>query len=163
MPVLTQSTLPQPPLALGLVFVQELRLDRSLLLELVPGLVVLPGVPLTLAGGDHGDFVRSRAAVLTLQLDALGAGLVVDAPPVVAAVPPTPELPAVGAADPVLQHLRWKTLAGAHQLLDGVDAGAVAVRNILGGSQLSAPDLTPLCWGKRLKISQKNLIHYQLR
>uniref|UniRef100_A0A3Q3E4N4 Uncharacterized protein n=1 Tax=Labrus bergylta TaxID=56723 RepID=A0A3Q3E4N4_9LABR len=101
------------------------------LLELAPGLVVLPRVPLALAGRDHGDFVRSRAAVLALQLDALRAGLVVDAPPVLAAAPATPGLPAVGTADPVLKHLSRKTLAGAHQLLDGVDAGAVAVRDVL--------------------------------
>ena len=140
-PVLTQPVLPRPPLALGLVLVQELRRRQSRLLELGARLVVLPRVPLALAGGDHGDFVRSRAAVLALQLDALGAGLVVDAPPVLVAVPATPELPAVGAADPVLKHLGWETLAGAHQLLDGVDAGAVAIGDILRGPQLSASDL----------------------
>lgn len=111
---------------------------------------MLPRVPLALARGDHGDFVRSRAAVLTLQLDALGAGLVVDASPVLVAAPATPELPAVGAADPVLKHLSWETLAGAHQLLDGVDAGAVAVGDILSGPQLSAADLASFC-GKTQK------------
>lgn len=93
---------------------------------------MLPGVPLALAGGDHGDFVCSHAAVLALQLDALGAGLVVDAPPVMAASPATPELPAVGAADPVLKHLSREALASAHQLLDGVDAGALSIRDVLG-------------------------------
>lgn len=142
-PVLTQPVLPQPPLALGLVLVQELRRRQSRLLELVARLVVLPRVPLALAGGDHSDFVRSRAAVLTLQLDALGAGFVVDTAPVLVAAPATPQLPAVGAADPVLKHLSWETLAGAHQLLDGVDAGAVAIRDVLSGPQLSASDLAP--------------------
>lgn len=144
MPVLTQTALSQPLLALRLVFVQELWLNHSRLLKLVPGFVVLPGVPLTLAGGDHSDFVRSCAAVLTLQLDTLGTGLVIDAPPILTAVPPTPELPAVGATYPVLEHMSGETLSSAHQLLDRVDAGAVAVRDVLSGSQLSASDLTSL-------------------
>ncbi len=144
-PVLAQPVLPQPPLALGLVLVQELRRRQSRLLELVARLVVLPRVPLALAGGDHSDFVCSRAAVLALQLDALGAGLVVDAPPVLVAAPATPELPAIGAADPVLEHLSWETLASAHQFLDGVDAGAVAIGDILCGPQLSASNLASFC------------------
>lgn len=76
-------------------------------------LVVLPGVPLTLARGDHSDFVRSCAAVLTLQLDALGARLVVDAAPVLT-VPPTPELSAVAAADPVGEHLSGEALTSTY-------------------------------------------------
>lgn len=145
MPVLAQPVLPQPPLALGLVLVQELWRRQSLLLKLVARFVVLPRVPLALAGCDHGDFVCSRAAVLALQLDALRAGLVIDTPPVLVAAPATPELPAVGAADPVLKHWSWETLASAHQLLDGVDAGAVAVRDVLRGSQLSASNLASFC------------------
>lgn len=90
---------------------------------------MLPGVPLALAGGDHGDLVGPRAAVLALQLDALCAGFIVDAAPVLAAAAaaPTPRPTAVGAADPVLEHRGRETLTGAHQLLDGVDAGAVAI------------------------------------
>lgn len=141
MPVLTQPVLPQPPLAFGLVSVQELRRRQSRLLELGARFVVLPGVSFALAGGDHSDFVRSRAAVLALQLDALGAGLVVDTAPVLVAAPATPQLPAVSTADPVLKHLSWETLSSADQLLDGVDAGAVAIGDILSGSQLSASDL----------------------
>lgn len=148
MPVLTQPVLPHPPLALGLVLVQELRRRQRRLLELVARFVVLAGVPLALAGGDHSDFVRSRAAVLALQLDALGACLVGDAAPVLVAASATPQLPGVGAADPVLKHLSWETLTGAHQLLDGVDAGAVAVGDVLRGPQLSASDLASFC-GKR--------------
>lgn len=113
-PVLTQPALPQPPLALGLVFVQELWRRYGQLLELVAWLILLPRVPLARAGGDHSDFVRSCAAVLTLQLDALGAGLVVDTPPVLVASPATPELPAIGTANPVLKHLSWETLTGTH-------------------------------------------------
>lgn len=143
-PVFPQTLLPRPPL--GFVFVHQLGLQRRRILQLVPGLVVLPGVPLALARRDHGDLVHSGAAVLALQPDALGAGFVVDAPPVVVPVPAGPELPAVGpAADPVLEHLGWETLARAHQLLDGVDAGAVAVRDVLGGPQLSAADLATIC------------------
>lgn len=91
---------------------------------------MLPGVPLALAGRDHGDLVGPRAAVLAQQLDALRAGFIVDAAPVLvaaAAAPPTPRPATVGAADPVLEHRGRETLTGAHQLLDGVDAGAVAV------------------------------------
>lgn len=144
MPVLTQPVLPQPPLALGLVLAQELRWQQSWLLEFVARLVVHPRVPLALAGGDNSDFVCSRAAILALQLDALGAGLVVDTPPVLVAAPTTPELPAIGAADPVLKHLSWETLSSAHQLLDGVNAGAVAIRDVLCGPQLSASNLASL-------------------
>lgn len=152
MPVLAQPVLPQPPLALGLVLVQQLRRRQSRLLELVARLIVLPRVPLALAGGDHGDLVRSRAAVLALQLDALGAGLVVDAPPVLVAAPATPELSSISAANPVFKHLSRETLAGAHQLLDGVDAGAVAIRDVLSGPQLSASDLASFCGNDTMTI-----------
>ncbi len=145
MPVLTQSVLPQPPLALGLVIVHELRRQQGRLLELVARFIVLPRVPLALAGGDHCDFVCSRAAVLALQSDALGAGLVVDTPPVLVAAPAAPQLPAVGTADPVVKHMSWETLAGADQLLDGVNAGAVTIGDVLSGPQLSASNLALLC------------------
>lgn len=143
MPVLTQPVLSEPPFALGFVFVQKLWRRQRRLLKLVSRLVVLPRVPLALAGGDHSDFIRSCAAVLALQLDALGAGLVVDASKVLTAAPPAPELPAVGATDPILKHLSWKAFASTHKLLDGVDAGAVAIRDVLSGSQLSASNLAP--------------------
>lgn len=126
-PVVAQLLLAQLPLALGLVLVQYLRQQHSRLHQFVGRLVVLPGVPLALAGSDHGDLVGPRAAVLALQLDALRAGFIVDAAPVLAAAPPTPRPAAVGAADPVLEHRGRETLTGAHQLLDGVDASAVAV------------------------------------
>lgn len=145
MPVLAQSVLPHPPLALGFVFVQQLWRRHGWHLELASWFVVLPGVPLALAGGNHSDFVRSSAAILALKLYALGACLVVDAPPVLVAAPATPELPAIGTTDPVFKHLSWETLARTNQLLYGVDAGAVAIRNILSGPQLSASDLTPFC------------------
>lgn len=128
MPVVAQPLIAQPLLALGLVLVQQLRRQHRRLHQFVGRLVVLPRIPLALAGSDHGDLVGPRAAVLALQLDALRAGFIVDAAPVlVTAAPPTPRPAAVGAADPVLEHGGRETLTGAHQLLDGVDAGAVAV------------------------------------
>lgn len=144
MPVLTHSVLAQPPLAFGFVFVQELWWQHNRLLELVPRLIVLPRVSLALAGSDHGDFVRSSAAVLALQLDTLGAGLVIDAPPVMVTAPSSPEFPAIRPTDPVFEHLSRETLTRTYQFLDGVDAGAVAVRDVLSGPQLSASDLTPI-------------------
>lgn len=95
---------------------------------------MLSRVPLALAGCHHSDLVCSCAAILALQLDALGAGLVVDTPPVLVAAVATPELPAICATNPVVKHLSWETLASAHQLLDGVDAGAVAIRDVLSRS-----------------------------
>lgn len=151
-PVLAQPVLPRPPLALGLVPLQDLRRRQGRLPELVARLVVLARVPLALARGDHGDLVGPRGAVQALQLDALRAGLVVDAPPVLAAAPASPPLPAVRAADPVLEHLGREALAGAHQLLDGVDAGAVAVGDVLGGPQLSAANLASLCGKTEINI-----------
>lgn len=156
-PVLSQPLLPQPPLALGLVFVQELRRRQSRLFQLVAWFVVLPGVSLALAGGDDGNFVCSCAAVLALQLDALGAGLVIDTSPVLAVAPTTPELPAVGAANPVLKHLSWETLTGAHQLFDGVDAGAVAIRDILCWPELSTSDLASICGKTMRSVREKDL------
>lgn len=103
---------------------------------------MLPGVPLALAGRDHGDLVGAAASVLALQLDSLGARFVVDAPPVLnASALSAPQPAALGRADPVGQQLRGETLACTHKLFDGFDAGAVAVRDVLGGSQLSAADL----------------------
>lgn len=95
-------------------------------LEVVAGLVVLAGVPLALAGRDHGDFVGACAAVLALQLDSLGARLVVDAPPLLGA-PPAPVLGSVASSDPVGKHRQGQALARAHQLLERADAGALAV------------------------------------
>lgn len=68
MPVVGRPLLARPPLALGLVLVlvQQLWRQHGRLHQLAGGLVVLPGVPLALAGGDHGDLVGPRAAVLAL-------------------------------------------------------------------------------------------------
>lgn len=113
MPVLVKPDLPRPPLAFRLVFVEKQWLGHSRSLKLAPRLIMLPRVPLALAGRDHSDFIRSRAAVLALQLDALGARLVVDASPILA-VPSIPELPAVAAANPVGKHLSRKAFPSTH-------------------------------------------------
>lgn len=108
--------------------------------KVVAGLVVLPGVPLALARRDHGDFVGACAAVLTLQLDSLGARLVVDTTPLLGA-PPAPVLGAVASSDPVGKHWQGQALTRAHQLLQRADAGALAVRDVFGGPQFPAAHL----------------------
>lgn len=144
-PILPQPGLAQPLLVLGFVSVEERWLHQGWVLKLAAGLVVLPWEPFAFAGGDHGDLISSCAAVLALQLYALGSGFVVDAAPVVAAASAGPKLPATGPANPVLKHLSWEALACTHKLLDGVDAGAVAIRDVLCGPQLSAANLTSIC------------------
>ena len=102
------------------------RLGRRRALEVVAGLVVLPRVSFALAGSDHGDFVGARAAVLALQLDSLGARLVIDTPPLLGA-PPAPVLRSVAPSDPVRQHRQGQALARTHQLFQRAHAGALAV------------------------------------
>uniref|UniRef100_A0A3B4BLJ5 Uncharacterized protein n=1 Tax=Periophthalmus magnuspinnatus TaxID=409849 RepID=A0A3B4BLJ5_9GOBI len=108
--------------------------------------------PLALTGGYHSDLVRARASVLALQLDALGAGFVVDTPPVrpptAAAAPLGPQPASRGPSNPVGQELSGETLARTHQLPDGFEAGAVAVRDVLCGPQLPAADLAFVCGDK---------------
>lgn len=152
MPVFTQPVLPRPSLVLRFVFVEKPRWRQGRLLKLVSGFIVLSRVPLALAGGDHCNLVSSCAAILALQLDALGTGLVIDAPPVLVAAPSIPEPSAMGSANPVFQHLSWETLACTHQLLDGVDAGAVTIRDVLSGPQFSASNLTLLCRQKQRRV-----------
>lgn len=82
-------------------------------LEVVAGLVVLAGVPLALAGRDHRDFVGACAAILALQLDSLGARLVVDTPPLLGA-PSAPVLCSIASPDPVGEHRQGQALARAH-------------------------------------------------
>lgn len=117
-------------------------LGRGHALEVVAGLVVLPRVPLALAGGDHGDLVGARAAILALQLDPLGARLVVDTPPLLGA-PPAPVLGPVASPDPVGQQRQGQALPRAHQLLQGAEAGALAIGDVLGGTQFPATHLNP--------------------
>lgn len=127
-------------------------------LEVVAGLVVLPGVALALAGRDHGDLVGARAAVLTLQLDSLRARLVVDTPPLLRA-PAAPVLGAVAAPDPVGEHRQGQALASAHQLLQGADAGALAIRDVLGGTQFPTAHLNP-SYRKRERERERAVIRH---
>lgn len=105
------------------------------------GVVLLSAVALALAGGDHSYFVGPGGAVLTLQPDPLGSGPVGDAAPLlrVSAAPGSPVVAA--ASDPVWEQVGRQTLPGAHQLLDGVGAGALSIRNVLCGPQLPAAHL----------------------
>lgn len=77
---------------------------------------------------------------MALQLDPLGPGSINDAPPLLS-VTAAPVPPGVSATDPVGQQVSWQTLPGTHQLLDRVDAGALAIRYVLCGPQLPAADL----------------------
>lgn len=117
-------------------------LGRRHALEVMAGLVVLPSVPLTLAGGDHGDFVGARAAILALQLDPLGARFVVDTPPLLGA-PPAPVLRSIASSDPVGEQRQGQALPSAHQLLQRAEAGALAIRDVFGGTQFPATHLNP--------------------
>lgn len=104
---------------------------------------MLSCVSFAFAGGHHCDLVGPGAAILTLELNPLGAGLVVHAAPVLT-VSAVPELPTI-SADPVGQHLSWKALSCAHQFLNRVYTGALAIGDVLCGSQLSAADWDSFC------------------
>lgn len=129
------------------------RLGGRHALEVVAGLVVLPSVPLTLAGGDHGDFVGARAAILALQLDPLGARFVVDTPPLLGA-PPAPVLRSIASSDPVGEQRQGQALPSAHQLLQRAEAGALAIRDVFGGTQFPAAHLNPSCGKQRRECTE---------
>lgn len=95
-------------------------------LKVVAGLIVLPGVALALAGRDHSYFVGSYTSILALQLDPLGASFVVDASPLLRA-PPAPVLGSVPSSNPVGEQRQREAFTSTHQLLQGVDAGTLAV------------------------------------
>ena len=132
-----------PPFSVVGRGVQNLRVGR--LLQGPVGLrqVLQPGVALALARRHHRDPVSPGAAVLALQADPLGPGAVDDAAPLLdlsaargAAV--------VAAADPVGQQVGREAFPRADQLLHGVEAGALAVRDVLGGAQLPTAHLVLL-------------------
>lgn len=130
-------------------------LGRRHTLKVVAGLVVLPGVPLAFAGGDHCDFVGACAAILALQLDSLGARFVVDTPPLLGA-PPAPVLGSIASSNPVREHRQGQALPRTHQLLQRADAGALAIGDVFGGSQFPATHLNPTCRKrKRICITDK--------
>lgn len=118
-------------------------LCMSISLRLDSWFVVLPSVSFAFAGGHHCDLVGPGAAILALELNPLGPGLFVHAAPVLG-VSPVPELPTV-STDPVGQHLSRKTLSCAHQFFNRVYAGALAIWDVLCGSQLSAADWDFFC------------------
>lgn len=136
MPIPVHLAIPVLPLAFGLVAL----LTLSDALGLICRFVVLFQVTFTLATGHHCDLVGPGAAVLALQLNAFGAGLVIDAAPVLAA-PAAPLLFTISAY-PVGEHLGSEALSCAHQLFNGVDAGALAVRDVLSGAQFTAAHRT---------------------
>lgn len=117
-------------------------LGRRHALEVMTGLIVLPSVPLALAGGDDRDFIGARTAILALQLDSLGTRFVIDTPPFLGA-PPAPVLRSIASTDPVGQHRQGQALASTDQLLQRADAGALAIRDIFGGTQFPATHLDP--------------------
>lgn len=122
-------------------------LDRLCLrgsLKVVAGLVVLPGVSLALAGRDHSYFVGSYTSILALQLDPLGASFVIDTSPLLRA-PSAPVLGSITSSNPVGQERQGEAFASTHQLLQGIDAGALAVWDVLGRSQFPAANLNAIC------------------
>lgn len=97
-------------------------------------------VTFALAASHHCDLVGPGAAILALQLNAFGAGLVINAAPVLAA-PSAPRLFTISSY-PVGEHLGSEALSCTHQLFNGIDAGALAVRDVLRGAQFSAAHWT---------------------
>lgn len=136
MPVPVHLAIPVLPLAFGLVDLLAL----SDALRFVCGFVVLFQVTFALAAGHYCYLVGPGAAILALQLNALGSGLVIDTAPVLAA-PVAPWLFTI-TAYPVRKHLGSETLSCTHQLFNGVDAGALAIRDVLCGAQFSAAHRT---------------------
>lgn len=95
-------------------------------LEVVAGLVVLPGVSLALAGRDHSYFVGSYTSILALELDPLSASFVVDTSPLLRA-PPAPVLGSVTSSNPVGEQWQREAFTCTHQFLQGINAGALAI------------------------------------
>ena len=116
--------------------------DRCVLVSRV---ILLSGVAFALAGGHDSYLVGPGAAILTLQPNPLSPGPVDDAAPLlgVAAAPVPPSV--ASTPNPVGQQVVWQTLPSTHQLLDRVDAGALAIRDVLCGPQLPAAHLA-LVW-----------------
>lgn len=117
-------------------------LGRRHALKVVTGLIVLPGVPLALAGSDHRDFVGACAAILALQLDSLGACFVINTPPLLGA-PPAPVFCSIPSSNPVRKHWQRQAFSSTHQLLQRADAGALAIRDVFGGTKFPATHLNP--------------------
>lgn len=113
-------------------------------LKVMAGLIVLPGVSLALAGRDHSYFVGSYTSILALKLDPLRASFVIDTSPLLWA-PPAPVLGSITSSNPVGEQWQREAFTSTHQLLQWVDAGALAIWNVLGGSQFPTADLNTIC------------------
>lgn len=144
-------------------------LDRFCLrgsLKVVAGLIVLPGVSLALAGCDHSYFVGSYTSILALKLDPLGASFVIDTSPLLRA-PPAPVLGSITSSNPVGEQWQREAFTSTHQLLQRIDAGALAIWNVLGGSQFPTANLNTICRMHRIinteiqngEISLTSLFH----
>lgn len=121
--------------------------DRCVLVSRV---ILLPGVALAPARSHHSYLVGPGAAILALESDPLCPGPVNDATPLLS-VPPAPVAPCVTpSANPVGQQLSRQTLPSTYKLLDGVDAGALAIGYVLGGPQLPAAHLA-LVWAWNMR------------
>lgn len=133
-------------------FLRQYSLPLTLLLfttvdscVLVSWVILLSVVALAFAGGHHSYLVGPGAAVLTLQPDPLGPGPVNDAAPLLGVTAAPVPTSVTSTPDPVGKQVSRQTLSSAHQLLDGVDTGALAIRDVLGGPQLPAANLA-LVW-----------------
>lgn len=113
-------------------------------LEVVAGLIVLPGVPFAFAGCDNSYFVGSYASILALELDPLGASFVIDTPPFLRA-PPAPVLGSITSPNPVGEQRQREAFTSTYQLFQGVYARTLAIWNVLGGSQFPTANLNTIC------------------
>lgn len=113
-------------------------------LKVVAGLIVLPGVSLALAGCDHSYFVGSYTSILALQLNPLSASFVVDTSPLLWA-PPAPVLGSVTSSNPVGEQWQREAFTSTHQFFQGINTGALAIWDVLGGSQFSTANLNTIC------------------
>ena len=101
----------------------------------------MAAVALTLAGGDHADFVSPSVAVGTLQLNPLGPGVGGDAAVIGGAASPP-----FSADDGVGEEVGGHALARANQLPDRLGTSAGSVCDVTRGTQFSAAQLRGT-WG----------------
>lgn len=139
MPVAVVLAFPVLPLAFGLVDLRQLYNA----FRLVCRFIVLPQIAFALAASHDCDLVGPGAAILAEQLDAFGAGLVIDATQVLA--PSAASLFFGVSSYPVRKHLSGEALSCTNQLFDRIDAGTLAVRDVLSGAQLTAAHWTWVC------------------
>ena len=133
--LLRESTLP-------LIFPRFTTVDRCVLVSWV---ILVSGVALAFTGCHHSYLVGPGAAILALQSDPLGPGPVNDTAPLLSiAAAPVPAS-VTPTSDPVGQQVGRQTLPSTDQLLNGVNAGTLAIWDVLCGPQLPAAHLA-LVW-----------------